>query len=47
MPNPRKGLAAGESAPDFRLSAALGEEPVRLSDFRGQWVVLLFFRGVV
>lgn len=46
MPNPNKGLAAGESAPDFRLLPALGEEMVGLEDFRGQWVVLLFFRGV-
>jgi peroxiredoxin len=47
MPNPKKGLAAGEAAPDFRLLPALGEEPVQLSDYRGQWVVLLFFRGLV
>ena len=46
MPNPKKGLAAGEPAPDFRLLPALGEEMVGLEDFRGQWVALLFFRGV-
>ena len=46
MPNPKKGLAAGVPAPDFRLPAALGEESVSLADFRDQWVVLLFFRGV-
>ena len=46
MPHPKKGLAAGNSAPDFRLPVALGEESVSLADFRGQWVVLLFFRGV-
>jgi peroxiredoxin len=46
MPNPNKGLAAGEPAPDFRLLPALSEEMVGLADFRGQWVVLLFFRGV-
>jgi peroxiredoxin len=47
MPDPKKGLGAGESAPDFHLSAALGETLVSLADFRGQWVVLLFFRGLV
>lgn len=47
MPNPKKGLAAGEHAPDFTLMPALGETPVRLADYRGQWVVLLFFRGVI
>lgn len=47
MPNPKKGLAAGEAAPDFTLIPALSEAPVHLSDYRGQWVVLLFFRGLV
>lgn len=47
MPNPQKGLAAGEIAPDFTLMPALGETPVSLSAYRGQWVVLLFFRGLV
>jgi peroxiredoxin len=47
MPNPKKGLAAGVPAPDFRLLPALGEELVSLSDYRGQWVVLLFFRGLI
>jgi peroxiredoxin len=47
MPNPKKGLATGNSAPDFQLLPALGEEPVRLSVHRGQWVVLLFFRGLI
>ena len=47
MPNPQKGLAAGEIAPDFTLMPALGETPVSLSEYRGQWVVLLFFRGLV
>lgn len=46
MPNPNKGLAAGDLAPDFRLQPAVGEGMVGLADFRGQWVVLLFFRGV-
>jgi peroxiredoxin len=47
MPNPKKGLAAGEISPDFTLMPALGETPVSLSEYRGQWVVLLFFRGLV
>ena len=46
MPNPKKGLAAGEISPDFTLMPALGEKPVSLSEYRGQWVVLLIFRGL-
>ncbi len=47
MPDPHKGLAAGELAPEFTLMPALGETPVRLADYRGKWVVLLFFRGLI
>ena len=40
-------LAVGEMAPDFELPGAtrygLLEESVRLSDFRGETVVLAFF----
>ena len=40
-------LAVGEMAPDFVLPGAtrygLLEEPVRLSDYRGETVVLAFF----
>ena len=40
-------LAEGETAPDFALPGAtrygLLEEPVRLSDYRGDTVVLAFF----
>lgn len=40
-------LAAGEMAPDFALPGAtrygLLEEPVRLSDYRGETIVLAFF----
>jgi len=40
-------LAVGEMAPDFALPGAtrygLLEEPVRLSDYRGNTVVLAFF----
>jgi hypothetical protein len=47
MPDPKKGLAAGELAPDFTLMPALGETPVHFAEYRGQWVVLLFFRGLI
>jgi peroxiredoxin Q/BCP len=40
-------LAVGEMAPDFELAGAtrygLLENPVRLSDYRGETVVLAFF----
>jgi peroxiredoxin Q/BCP len=40
-------LAVGEMAPDFSLPGATRygalEEPVRLSDYRGETVVLAFF----
>lgn len=40
-------LEVGETAPDFELEGAtrfgILETPVRLSDFRGQTVVLAFF----
>lgn len=40
-------IAVGEMAPDFALPGAtrygLLEEPVRLSDYRGETVVLAFF----
>jgi peroxiredoxin len=44
MPNPNKGLPPGKPAPDFALTAT-DDTTVRLSDYRGRWVVLLFFRG--
>jgi len=47
MPDPKKGLAAGELAPDFTLMPAMSETPVHLADSRGQWVALLFFRGLL
>jgi hypothetical protein len=38
-------VAVGDTAPDFRL-AALGADPIRLSDLRqSQDVVLVFYRG--
>ena len=43
-------LAVGEMAPDFALSGAtrygLLEQPIRLSDYRGDTVVLAFFYRV-
>lgn len=37
-------LTMGDAAPDFALTHRIGEEPVRLSGYRGeQAVVLLFF----
>jgi hypothetical protein len=40
-------LAVGETAPDFELVGSTRhgvlEEPVRLSDFRGETIVLTFF----
>ena len=43
-------LAVGEMAPDFALPGAtrhgLLQEPVRLSDYRGETVVLAFFYRV-
>ena len=44
------GLEAGTNAPDFSLTRALGEDPVTLSEHRGEPVVLMFvplaFSGV-
>jgi peroxiredoxin Q/BCP len=41
------GIAVGEVAPDFTISGATRygvlRDPIRLSDFRGQTVVLAFF----
>lgn len=34
---------AGDPAPDFELSDVNGENPVRLSEFRGQKPVALIF----
>jgi peroxiredoxin Q/BCP len=52
QPQPQPGSAAfapevGQAAPDFSLSGATRfgtlKDPVKLSDFRGQTVVLAFF----
>ena len=47
QPAAAPGPAVGEMAPDFAISGATRygvlRDPVRLSDFRGQTVVLAFF----
>lgn len=38
----------GKEAPDFEASAFVkgeGFQPVRLSDFRGKWIVICFYPG--
>ena len=38
----------GAEAPDFEANAFVagkGFEPVRLSDYKGQWIVLCFYPG--
>lgn len=38
----------GKEAPDFEASAYIvgeGFRPVKLSDYRGQWVVICFYPG--
>jgi peroxiredoxin (alkyl hydroperoxide reductase subunit C) len=40
--------SVGKEAPDFEANAFLageGFKPVRLSDYRGQWIVLCFYPG--
>jgi peroxiredoxin len=44
VPDSRKGLPAGTPAPDFALTATDGQT-IQLHDLRGQWVVVMFFRG--
>jgi len=41
LPAPNKGIAVGDSAPDFTLTDQTGH-PVRLSDFRGEPVAVTF-----
>jgi len=38
----------GKEAPDFEASAFISDEgfkPVKLSNYKGQWVVLCFYPG--
>lgn len=37
----------GKPAPDFEANAFVGEgfKPVKLSDYKGKWVVLCFYPG--
>jgi len=41
------GVRVGQEAPDFELSAYIdgGFKNIRLSDYRGKWVVLCFYPG--
>ena len=47
QPTQPVGLAVGEMAPDFTVTGATRygvlRDPIRLSEFRGQTVVLAFF----
>ena len=44
MPVESETVAVGSPAPDFTLTSIQGEQ-VRLSDYRGRNVVLIFLRG--
>ncbi len=44
MPVSSETVPVGSPAPDFTLTAIDGQE-VRLSDYRGRKVVLIFLRG--
>jgi hypothetical protein len=38
----------GQDAPDFELSAFVADKgflPIRLSDYKGNWIVLCFYPG--
>jgi alkyl hydroperoxide reductase subunit AhpC len=40
-------VKVGQSAPDFETKAYINSEikPVKLSDYKGQWVMLYFYPG--
>jgi hypothetical protein len=45
---PRMTARVGQEAPDFELSAFIAEkgfQPVKLSDYKGKWIVLCFYPG--
>jgi len=45
---PRMQARVGQEAPDFEASAFIpgqGFAPVRLSDYKGQWIVVCFYPG--
>jgi peroxiredoxin len=44
MPVPSETVPVGSQAPEFTLTSTRGED-VRLSDYRGRLVVLVFLRG--
>ena len=44
----KKMLArVGKPAPDFEANAFVGDgfKPIKLSDYKGQWIVLCFYPG--
>jgi hypothetical protein len=49
VPEVRKMVArVGQAAPDFEANAFVadfGFKPVKLSDYKGQWIVLCFYPG--
>lgn len=46
-PGPTRTVSPGKAAPDFEASAFVdgGFKNVRLSDYKGKWVVLCFYPG--
>lgn len=45
---PRMTARVGQDAPDFELSsfvAGKGFQPIKLSDYKGKWIVLCFYPG--
>jgi len=45
---PRMHAKVGKAAPDFEATAFISNEgfkPVKLSDYKGKWIVLCFYPG--
>ncbi len=45
---PKMTARVGQDAPDFELSsfiAGKGFQPIKLSDYKGKWIVLCFYPG--